>query len=221
MTHVLRIDSVELEFDLRRILSDVFIKCTTNEIIGLLGRNGEGKTSLMNVILGNIKATNSFISFDDVKITDAFKKPHLLMYLPQFNFIPASLKLRTVFDDFGLEYAHFESKFPEFGMRFKSRVGELSGGQRRVLEIYVIAKSAALFVMMDEPFTHLNPLQIEKMKLFLQEEKINKGIIVTDHMYNHILDISDNVYILANGKTHLMQSKMDLDRLGYARIGQA
>ena len=218
MIHKLRIDSVELEFKLRKILSAIFMKCTTHEIVGLLGRNGEGKTCLMNVILGNMKAANSFISFDDVKVAEAFKKPQLLMYLPQFNFIPASLKLCAVFDDFGLDYAWFENKFPEFGMRYQSRVKELSGGQRRLLEIYVIAKSPTMFVMLDEPFTHLNPLQIEKVKSFLKEEKINKGIIITDHMYNHILDISDRIYILANGKTHLMESKTDLDRLGYAKV---
>jgi lipopolysaccharide export system ATP-binding protein len=216
MKYVLKVDSVELTLNRRRILFDIFIKCTTNEIIGLLGRNGEGKTCLMNVILGNLKATNSFISFNDVKVNEAYKQPNLIMYLPQFNFIPLSLKLGVVFNDFGLDYQAFESRFPDFESQQNMRVKNLSGGQRRLLEIYIVAKSTAMFVMLDEPFTHLNPLQIEKVKSFLTEEKTNKGIIITDHMYEHILDISDDVYVLANGKTYLTKSKEDLNRLGYA-----
>lgn len=218
MTHILQIDSIELQFNNHRLLADIFMKCHTNEIIGLLGRNGTGKTCLMRIILGNLKATNSYIGFDGVKITNAFKHPDLLMYLPQFHFIPAHLKLSQVFRDFNLDYQHFQNKFPEAGMIQESRVKTLSGGQRRLLEIYVIAKSPARFIMLDEPFTHLNPLQIENVKLFLQDEKGNKGIIITDHMYNHILEISNRVYCLSNGKTHLINNKHELENLGYARI---
>jgi ABC-type lipopolysaccharide export system ATPase subunit len=218
MKLILQVDSVELTFKDRKILSDVYLKCATNEIVGLLGRNGEGKTCLMNIILGNLKATNSFVSFDGVKVTDAFNRPALIRYLPQFNFVPADLKLYQVFKDFGLDYAHFEIKFPESGMVSDSKVKQLSGGQRRLLEIYIIAKSNAMFVLMDEPFTHLNPIQIDHVKIFLKEEKVNKGIIITDHMYNHILDISDQIYLLAERKLHLINNTFDLERLGYARI---
>jgi len=215
MNHILQVDSVELEFKDRKVLSDVYLRCATNEIIGLLGRNGEGKTCLMNIILGNLKASNSFVSFDGIKTMDAFRQPALIRYLPQFNFIPPGLKLYQVFKDFCLNYIHFESKFPELGMANDSLVKQLSGGQRRLLEIYIITKSNTKFVLMDEPFTHLNPIQIDHVKLFLKEEKANKGMIITDHMYNHILDISDQVYLLASGKVHLTNTKFDLERLGY------
>jgi ABC-type lipopolysaccharide export system ATPase subunit len=218
MNHILQVDSVELSFRDRKILSDVYLQCATNEIVGLLGRNGEGKSCLLNVILGNLKATNSFVSFDGVKVTDAFKRPALIRYLPQFNFVPADLKLYQVFEDFRLNYEHFESKFPESKMGSDSRVKQLSGGQRRLLEIYIIAKSNTMFVLMDEPFTHLNPIQIDHVKTFLKEEKINKGIIITDHMYNHILDISDQIYLLAQRKLHLTNKVSDLERLGYVNF---
>jgi ABC-type lipopolysaccharide export system ATPase subunit len=97
-------------------------------------------------------------------------------------------------------------------------MNNLSGGQIRLVELYVILKSKTLFVMLDEPFTHIMPLHIEKIKQIMAEEKENKGILVTDHYYQHIIDVSDQLYILANGKTHLTKKLADIERLGYARI---
>jgi ABC-type lipopolysaccharide export system ATPase subunit len=70
--------------------------------------------------------------------------------------------------------------------------------------------------MLDEPFTHLSPIQIEKVKEMLLEEKENKGILITDHMYKHVVDVSDSLYILANGKTHIIKSMDEIELLGYA-----
>lgn len=72
--------------------------------------------------------------------------------------------------------------------------------------------------MLDEPFTHLMPLQIEKIKEMLLEEKENKGLLITDHLYRHVTAISDHVYLLTNSKTHLVNSKQDIGRLGYAKL---
>jgi len=72
--------------------------------------------------------------------------------------------------------------------------------------------------MLDEPFTHLSPIQIEKVKELLLEEKVNKGLLITDHVYTQVLDICDNLYILADGKAHLIKSAADIEKLGYARL---
>jgi ABC-type lipopolysaccharide export system ATPase subunit len=72
--------------------------------------------------------------------------------------------------------------------------------------------------MLDEPFTHLMPLQIEKVKEMMKQEKLKKGFLVTDHIYKQIVDISDDLYVLANGKTHLTKSIQDLELLGYAKL---
>lgn len=72
--------------------------------------------------------------------------------------------------------------------------------------------------MLDEPFTHLNPIQIKKVKELLLEEKQNKGILVTDHMFKHIVDISDCLYVLTNARTQLTKSADDVEKLGYARL---
>ncbi|QCR21517.1 ATP-binding cassette domain-containing protein [Pontibacter sp. SGAir0037] len=217
MSHKLEVDSIQLAFNDRRILSDIYLKCETGKITGLLGRNGQGKSCLMKIIYGSMPCEKS-VRFDQKVQFEAFKRPDLLLYLPQFNFIPRSLSLKRIFKDFNLDFAVFQHRFPEFSSRYRSSVGSLSGGGQRLVEIYVIVKSSSCFAMLDEPFSHLNPMQIEKVKELLLEEKEHKGLLITDHMYRHILDLSDNLYVLEGGKTHLTKTIEDIEMLGYARL---
>lgn len=216
MIHTLETDGIQLDFGLRRVLSDVYLKCETGKITGLLGRNGEGKSCLMKIISGNLNATSNSVRFDGHVVNHARSSPHLLLYQPQFNFIPRPLKVKQVLDDFGLTPADFLNWLPNFKLDLK--VSQLSGGQWRMLEIYVIAKAPSQFAMLDEPFTHLNPIQIEEIKVFLTGQKQHKGILITDHMYTHLLEISDTVYLLKDGRTHLVKTIDDLDTLGYIRL---
>lgn len=108
--------------------------------------------------------------------------------------------------------------FHRFASRYNSSISSLSGGEHRLVELYVIVKATSQFAMLDEPFTHLNPLQIEKVKELLLEEKMNKGLLITDHMYKHIINVCDDLYVLANGKTHWTKSLEDIETLGYARL---
>jgi len=217
MSHTLEADSIQLEFNGRKILSDIYLKCETGKITGLLGRNGQGKSCLMKIIYGSLQCEKS-IRFDNVAQYEAYKRPGLLLYLPQFNFIPKSLTLKRIFKDFDLDYAVFEILFPEFTKKYFSSIKNLSGGEHRLIELYVIARSKSQFVMLDEPFTHLHPLQIEKVQTLLTEEKENKGLLITDHMFRHITNICDNLYVLNDGKTYLTRNISDIESLGYARL---
>lgn len=217
MIHTLELDSVQLSFGSKKILSDIYLKCESKKIIGLLGRNGQGKSCLMKIIYGSLKCESS-IRINKVSFKQRFRSSEKLHYLPQFNFIPGSLSLNRIFHDFGLEYQHFRTLFPEFTGRYHTAIIGMSGGDRRLVELYVILKSEAQFALLDEPFTHLNPLQIEKVKELLSEEKKNKGILLTDHMYQHVMDISDELYILKNGKTYLTTSPGDIAMHGYAHL---
>jgi ABC-type lipopolysaccharide export system ATPase subunit len=140
------------------------------------------------------------------------------LYLPQFNFIPKNLTLKRIFTDFELDFSNFLVAFPEFTNHYQSSIANLSGGERRLIEIYVIVKSKSQFAMLDEPFTHLNPLQIAKVQTLLLNEKENKGLLITDHMFRHITTISNDLYVLNYGKTYLTKDISDIEFLGYARV---
>jgi len=218
MIHKLEVDSVFLEFGERRVLSDVYLKCETGKISGLLGRNGNGKTCLMNIIYGNLNPNSKSIRFDGLTVPTAYKRPDLLLYLPQFNFIPQILSLKRVFSDFNLDFHEFETRFPEFKSKHNSALKNLSGGDRRLVEVYIVLKTKSKFAMLDEPFSHLSPIMIEAVMELMNEEKKNKGLLITDHMFRNIIDISDNLYVLTGGKTHLTKAVEELDFLGYTKV---
>lgn len=214
MNHLMEVNSIQLEYGSKKILSDIYLKCETGTITGLLGRNGSGKSCLIRIIYG-ILETDKSVRFDNMQLPEAFKTPHLIKYLPQYNFIPKQLTLKRIFKDYDLDYELFKNWFPEFKSKIKSTAGQLSGGELRLIELYIVVKSKTQFVLLDEPFTHLNPIQIEKAKQLLLEEKSNKGLLITDHMYQHIISVSDKIYVLSNQKTHLIKNIEELKSLGY------
>ncbi len=110
------------------------------------------------------------------------------------------------------------NNFPEFKTRENTIFKKLSGGERRLVEIYVIIKTKSQFTILDEPFSHIMPLQIEKLGEILLTEKINKGFLITDHLYQQIIAICDNIYLLTDGKTHLTKTVEDIKRLGYLSL---
>jgi lipopolysaccharide export system ATP-binding protein len=216
MTHLLEFDSIRLSFNGRVILSDIYMKCQTGMITGLLGRNGQGKSCLFNIVFGEFRPEESSVRFDKKPVIQAHGRPDLLLFLPQFDFFPANLTVSRVLDDFSLDFRELEKRFPEFSSRHRFKVKELSGGQSRFLQTYVILKAKSQFAILDEPFTHLMPLQIEKMVELILEEKPNKGLLITDHLYREIVDLSDELYVLADGKTHLIKELTAIEDLGYA-----
>jgi lipopolysaccharide export system ATP-binding protein len=218
MIHKLEADSIFLEFGDRRILTDVYLKCETGQITGLLGRNGQGKTCLMNVIHGTLTASSQSVRFDDVRIIPAFKRPDLLTYLPQFNFMPQNLTINRIFDDFEVPFDDFKQLFTNFDNREKEKLNTLSGGERRLIEVYVLIKSKAVFTLLDEPFSHIMPVHVETIKAVLIEEKQRKGFLITDHNFRHVIDICSEIYVLKDGKTHRTKTLEDIETLGYAHL---
>ena len=215
MGHKLEVDSIILEFGHHRVLQDVYFTNETGKITGILGRNGCGKSCLMYIIYGVLPTNNKSIRIDSQPIFDGYRNPELFRYLPQFNFIPKDFTVRRIFSDFGLDFGRFVSWFPEFEKYHKMNLGKLSGGERRIVEVYAILASKTKFCMLDEPFSHIMPLHVEVLNNIMQEEKLNKGIIITDHMHRYITEISDQLYVIVHGKAHLTKGIVDLKTLGY------
>lgn len=216
MRHSLEVDSIILKFGTKRVLQDVYLKNETGKITGILGRNGSGKTCLMNIIYGELDTNEKSIRLNGEAIFNGFRNPNNFRYLPQFSYIPKNLKVDRIFKDFELDFSQFIDHFPEFEKYYKVKLYRLSGGEHRIIEIYSILASKTKFCMLDEPFSQIMPVHLETLKSILMNEKKNKGIIITDHLYEHVTEISDDIYVIANGKTYLTRDLDDLKTLGYA-----
>lgn len=213
--NILLVDSVHLEFGQNQVLQSAYLTAKTGRVTGVLGRNGTGKSCLFKCIMGGIKPQNIFIRFNDELDTDYGHIGNRVKYLPQNLFMPNNMTLDEAFSLYGVDYdglVTFETKFHTYQHRaFK----ELSGGEARIVEMYLTLMTDSEFCILDEPFSNIAPNCIEKMKDLIREQKKNKGIIVSDHLYEDIIDVTDDLFLLRDGYTFPIKSREDLIHNGY------
>jgi len=217
MHNTLELDGVILDFDTNRVLQDIYLKSETGKITGLLGRNGTGKSCIMNIIFGELSPSDKSVRLNGKTLYDSSRNPEDMRYLTQFEFIPKWLSVKQVFRYFELDFEDFAFIFPDFEQFYFDKIRDLSGGERRIIEAYSILASKTKFCMLDEPFSQIMPIYVEAMKQLILREKANKGILVTDHLYKHIIDICDSIYVIDHGQTYLTKSVQDLEKHEYIR----
>ena len=215
MTSVLELDSVYFAYQERKILKDVYLKSETGFVTGLLGRNGQGKSTLLRVWLGHFKGQSQSVRFNNSYIKQAYLKSGLVNYLPQKSFIPNNFSVAKVFKDYDLNLFTFSKRFPNFHINNNLKIKDLSGGEKRILEIYLVLESQTIFTFLDGPFSNLSPLYIEEVKNLIKSSLSRKGIVLTDHLYQHVLNISDNISLLKDERIHQITCIEDLESHGY------
>ncbi|GAB1858498.1 ATP-binding cassette domain-containing protein [Flavobacteriaceae bacterium MHTCC 0001] len=216
---ILEIDNVELYFKEKSILNGIYLKAETGKVTGILGSNGCGKSCLLNIAFGNLKAKYKLVRVDSKPILQPLYQTKIAALLPQSNFTPNSMTLKTAFKLFNLDWTDFSKKFSGLKINKNYKFIKLSGGERRLIETYIILKSDRNIIFLDEPFSHLAPLHIEAIKDIILEETRHKIILITDHMYRHIIDVSDNIYLLKNGCTKLINKLSELENYRYLNFG--
>src|SRR5690606_20107728 len=164
MEHELEVDSVRKTFGHRQILSDVWLRFKTGEIMGLLGRNGSGKSSLLKILSGVMAADQAFIRIDGQVISNRSRLSAFFSYLPQHDWIPPQLSVRKALN-LSLDGASLKQclENPFFAKILDTKVGSLSFGERRYLAIAIILHKPATFVLMDEPFNGLSPIAADQI----------------------------------------------------------
>jgi len=213
--NILEVDSVSHSVRGKKMLSDVYIKLQTGRITTLIGRNGQGKSSLFKVIYGTIHAESKSIRLNGTYLrADLYKVKGLINFLPQASFIPKGLKVQQVFDFFSLQLTDFFICFPELKFSKDDRIGKLSGGERKLIEAFLAIRSNTMFTILDEPFVYLMPIYVERLQQMISHEKKNKGLLVTDHQVREICDISDDLYYINTGNV-CITNKEKLTELGF------
>lgn len=198
----------------KQILNSVSFKACPGQVVALLGPNGAGKTTCFSILSGLIKPDKGNILFDDEDVTDLpmYKRARLGMgYLPQEasifrglnveDNILAVLAMNNIKTKKAVDI--LDKLLRDLSLEHIRKVSaiNLSGGERRKLEI---ARALALnpsFILLDEPLAGIDPLAILEMRKMIQNLKSRGiGIIITDHNVRDTLTICDYAYILFDGK---------------------
>ncbi|MUP44244.1 ABC transporter ATP-binding protein [Gramella sp. BOM4] len=209
------LDNVELSYNGKKILYGVYVKAEKGKITGILGSNGCGKTSLLRIFFGNLDCTNKLVRIDGKGTLKRLYRERTIRYLPQAELLPQNISLRNLFSIYETDWQEFLLDFEEFRKYGLHRMKQLSGGEQRLVAIWLSLKSPSDLVMLDEPFTHLAPRYIEIIKQELLKEKAKKAIIITDHLFEEILEMSDSLYLIQNGCSRPVKTRDDLRELGY------
>jgi lipopolysaccharide export system ATP-binding protein len=212
---VLKVDSIEIAFDNRKILQGVYLNCKQGEVLGLLGRNGCGKSTLLKIIFGSVTPYHKYVAIDGTFINKGYIN-NQIAYLPQHHYLPSGVKLSKlaqgivdplVWDEF--------TAFQLYQRYHNQTAGDISGGEWRQIEMLMVLYSKAKFILLDEPFTHISPIQVEEFKNIIKARAQTRGIIVTDHYYKNVLEVSYRLLLLHNGYTQMIANRDDLVTYGY------
>jgi ABC-type multidrug transport system ATPase subunit len=218
--HLLEIDSVQKNVGLQSIISDVYLKCETGDIIGILGRNGCGKSTLLKIIFGIVPADFKFVRIDGV----VQLKPEALFqeisYLHQDSCIPRSLSVKKAIQlSIPKEQLHDFYADEMIQDIANTKIGHLSGGELRYLEIKLVLRNPSKFILLDEPYNGLSPLMAEKINQLILDNASQKGIIITDHNYQNVISVATQLTLMKQGKLHYLKDKMELVEKGYLNSG--
>ena len=211
--HHLRAEGLYKQYGNRWVVSDVDIELKKGEIIGLLGPNGAGKTTTFYMITGMIKPSKGNIYLDDKEITTKamyMRARSGIGYLAQepsiFGKLSVENNLRLVLEMSGLtkneQNDKIENLLDEMSIQHlrDSMGSNLSGGERRRVEICRALSMDPDFILLDEPFAGVDPIAVEDIQSIVKSLKEKEiGVLITDHNVRETLSITDRSYLLFNG----------------------
>lgn len=208
----------------RPIVQDISIEVTSGTVVGLLGPNGAGKTTMFYMISGAIQPNHGQLFLDQTEISHLpmYKRAQMgIRYLPQE---PSIFKKLTVLENLmGVaeltslskqqQQDRVQSLLEEMKLSHLSsqKAYTLSGGERRRLEIARMLVTLPKFLLMDEPFSGVDPISIQDLQHIISTLKDkNIGILITDHNVRETLKIVDKAYLIHGGKIIYSGNNEDL-----------
>ena len=215
---VLQVNNVTKSFGKKIVLHTISFQCSTGEILGVFGKNGSGKSTLLKIIFGIVKAGSIEIKINAKSVAPNKIIPfQQIAYLPQHSFLPKEKKVREIIPLFFPKGDDQDIIFyaPKVASFENVKVGELSHGQLRYLELLLIGNLSHPFLMLDEPFSMIEPLYKEVIKELLLKFKETKGIIVTDHYFEDVLEIANRCFLIKDHIKIEVQGKDDLIKYKY------
>jgi lipopolysaccharide export system ATP-binding protein len=198
----------------RRVVDDVSISVHQGQVVGLLGPNGAGKTTSFYMIVGLISPDSGRVLLDDHDITELpmYQRARRgISYLPQepsvFRKLSVEQNLLAILETLPMgsheRHERMDHLIDQLGLqRVRHNKGfALSGGERRRVEIARSLVTNPSFLLLDEPFSGIDPIQVLELQRIIGDLKRDGiGILITDHNVRETLAVTDRAYIINNGK---------------------
>jgi lipopolysaccharide export system ATP-binding protein len=211
---LLRTDKLVKSFRRRRVVDEVDLTVNQGEIVGLLGKNGAGKTTTFYMVIGLIRPDEGSVFFEGEDVTGLpiYRRARMGMgYLSQEPSVFQNLSveenilaiLETIEPDGAQRKRELERFLEELGISHlgKQKAYTLSGGERRRLEITRALVTSPSFIMLDEPFSGVDPIAVFDVQQIIRELRDkNIGILFTDHSVRETLSVVDRAYIINEGR---------------------
>jgi lipopolysaccharide export system ATP-binding protein len=221
---ILQTNEISKAYRGRKVVDDVSVWIEQGEVVGLLGPNGAGKTTSFYMIVGLISPDSGTVTIDQEDITDLpmFKRARRgISYLPQepsvFRKLSVEENLMAVLETLPLNGRQRSDRMnqliEQLGLeKVRHNKGfALSGGERRRVEIARSLVIEPSFLLLDEPFSGIDPIQvIEIQRIIWDLKQQGIGILITDHNVRETLAVTDRAYIINNGKIFRTGSPKDL-----------
>ena len=212
--HRLHTAEISKSYRRRKVVADVSVSVQQGEVVGLLGPNGAGKTTSFYIIVGLVSPDSGRVMLDDEDITDLAMYERArrgISYLPQepsvFRKLTVEENLTAILETLSLSgherRARRDRLIEQLGLETvrRSKGYMLSGGERRRVEI---ARSLVInphFLLLDEPFSGIDPIQVlEIQRIIFDLKRSGIGILITDHNVRETLAVTDRAYIINSGK---------------------
>lgn len=222
--HLLRTQNLVKAYNGRRVVNRVNISVQKGEIVGLLGPNGAGKTTSFYMIVGVIAPDEGKIIFNTQDITNLAMYQRArrgIGYLAQetsvFRKLTVEENIMAVLETLHIprreRTRRLKRLLAELNISYlaKNRAYTLSGGERRRLEITRALASNPSFILLDEPFSGIDPIAVfETQEIITTLKKKGLGILLTDHSVRETLAITDRAYIMAEGKILISGTAQEL-----------
>ena len=212
---ILRAEGLQKTYKSRKVVNGVSVEIAPGEIVGLLGPNGAGKTTSFYMMVGLVKPDGGTVRLDDQDITHLpmYRRAHAgIGYLAQepsaFRGLTAAENILLVLELMpDMSRAQRQERLEELleSLKITGRrdllARQLSGGERRRVEIARVLATRPAFILLDEPFTGVDPIAIEDLQLIIADLKTQGiGVLITDHNVHATLAITDRAYIISEGQ---------------------
>lgn len=214
------LDSIFFRVPELSILEGAWLKAEAGQVTAIIGRNGSGKSTLLKVAAGQIKATAGITIIDGERIHSKSLNRRFakIGYLPQDTMLPPDITVKRLIKSLGESKKLTED--PLIQKIYNQKAIQLSGGEKRYLETAILFHLDRKYILLDEPFTGVEPTIIDLLIYRIRKEAHNgKGILLTDHMNRYISMAADKGYLIHNRQCYDLGKDFtqELKRMGYHR----